>query len=65
MSETMTAILGGLFVSVMLYMAWLKFHEHLHLHRHDHGPHTSRTDMRQMKYRLSKSGMMRRRSKRD
>jgi hypothetical protein len=62
MSETMTAILGGLFLLVMLFVLWLKFHEHLHLHRHEHGPHTHRTDLRQkMMYRLSKSGMMRRR----
>ena len=61
MSETMTVVLGTMFVGVVLYMAWLKFHEHLHLHRHDHGPHTSRTDVRHTKYHLSKSGMMRRR----
>ena len=65
MSETMTTVLGVLFLLVMLFVGWLKFHEHLHLHRHEHGPHSHRTDLRHMLYRLSESGMMRRRRQKD
>jgi hypothetical protein len=61
MSATMATVIGVSFLLIMLFTAWLKFHEHLHLHRHEHGPHSHRTDLQHMLYRLSDSGMMRRR----
>jgi hypothetical protein len=61
----MATIIGVSFVLIMVFVGWMKFHEHLHLHRHEHGPHTNRTDVRKMLYRLSDSGMLRRKRPRD
>lgn len=63
MSETMATAIGLSFALVMLFVLWLKFHEHLQLHRHEHGPHSHRTDLKQILYHLNDSGMMRRRPK--
>jgi hypothetical protein len=60
MSANMATLVGVLFVMIMLFTAWLKYHEHLHQHRNDHGEHSSRTDRRPVLYRMSNSGMMRR-----
>jgi hypothetical protein len=44
MSPAIITILAYVFVLVLLFIAWLKYREHLHRHRHEHGPHGSRTN---------------------
>jgi uncharacterized membrane protein len=61
MSAGMTTILAAFFAFIMLFVVWMKFHEHLHLHRDENGSHSNRTDLRQMFYRFSESGVFRRR----
>jgi hypothetical protein len=35
---------GAVFLLVFVFIAWLKYREHLHAHRHERGPHGDRTD---------------------
>jgi hypothetical protein len=43
MSPATFTIATATFAGVVIFVAWLKFHEHLHIHRHDHGPHGEHT----------------------
>lgn len=36
--EWLLRVLGGAFLLILCYVAWLKFYEHLHLHRNDSEP---------------------------
>ena len=45
MSPVITTGLCVVFALVFVFIAWLKWREHLHLHRHERGDHSSRTDL--------------------
>jgi hypothetical protein len=44
MSPTLTIVSVLVFLLLLLFIAWLKYREHLHMHRREHGPHSDRTD---------------------
>jgi hypothetical protein len=46
MSAAMATILGVTFILNLMFVAWLKYDEHLDLHRDEHGANSSRTDVR-------------------